>query len=123
MSKVGLLRADHPRGLAWSGFELLAKPSTHSPSCWDKSLLWPVDFGMALDQTHVSIRIEPAGLRGELRLRAALATPDWPHGKSNQHGVQVAIILSYSDLAAFQRDFTALLDGKLQEACLEAAPT
>jgi hypothetical protein len=76
-----------------------------------------------LDQTHVSIRIEPAGLRGELRLRAALATPDWPHGKSNQHGVQVAIILSYSDLAAFQRDFTALLDGKLQEACLEAAPT
>jgi hypothetical protein len=76
-----------------------------------------------LNQTHVSIRIEPAGLRGELRLRVTLATPDWPHGKSSQHGVQVAIILSYSDLHAFQRDFAALLDGKLREACLKAAPT
>jgi len=76
-----------------------------------------------LDQTHVSIRIDPAGPRGELRLRVALATPDWSHGESNQHGVQVGFILSYSDLGTFRRDFAALLDGKLREACLEAAPT
>ena len=76
-----------------------------------------------LDQTHVSIRIEAAGPRGELRLLVALATPDGNFGKSTQHGVQVGIILSYSDLGAFQRDFAALLDGKLRTACLEAAPT
>jgi hypothetical protein len=111
MSTAELLRAGHPHGSPWSSYERLAKPSTH----------WNDDDN--LDQTHVSIRIDPAGPRGELRLRVALATPDWSHGESNQHSVQVGIILSYSDLGAFRRDFAALLDGKLREACLEAAPT
>ena len=81
------------------------------------------DDGDKLDQTHVSIRIEPVGPRGELRLRVALATPDWSHGKSDQHSVQVEIFVSYSDLGAFRGDFAALLDGAVREACLEAAPT
>ncbi|WP_132741964.1 hypothetical protein [Sphingomonas sp. PP-F2F-A104-K0414] len=76
-----------------------------------------------LDHTHISIRIEPAGLRGELRLWVALATPVWPQSKPDHNGVQVAIMLSYSDLDAFRRAFAALLDGSLREACLEAAPT
>ncbi len=76
-----------------------------------------------LDQTHISIRIEPVGLRGELRLWVALATPVWPQGKPDQNGVQVAIMLSYSDLDAFHKAFAALLDGSLREARLEAAPT
>jgi hypothetical protein len=46
MSKAGLLRAGHPHGSAWSSYERLAKPSTHSLLCRDKSPLWPVDFGM-----------------------------------------------------------------------------
>ena len=75
------------------------------------------------DQMHVSIRIEPAGLRGELRLRVALASSDSRHEEGDHHGVQVAISLNYSDIVAFQRDFAALLDGNLPEACLEAAPT
>ena len=76
-----------------------------------------------VDQAHVFIRIEPAGLRGELRMRVTLATPDVPEGSSDQHSVQVAILISYADLGAFQRDLAALLDGKMPEACLEASPT
>ena len=95
MSKAETLRADHLHGSAWNSYEFLAKPSPHFRSCRERNSPWPVVFrdDDKLDQTHVSIRIEPVGLRGELRLWVALATPVWPQGKPDQNGVQVAIML------------------------------
>jgi len=76
-----------------------------------------------LDQTHLSIRIEPAGPRGKLRVKVALATPSWDLGRSDQHSVQAQFPVNYADLGTFQQDFSSLLNGEAQEAVLEATPT
>jgi hypothetical protein len=74
-------------------------------------------------ETHVSIRIEPEGPRGRLRVDVLLATPSWNPARSDQHSVRARFLVNYADLGAFQRDFAAMLNGKALEACLEATST
>ena len=76
-----------------------------------------------LDQTHVSIRIEPTGPRGNLHVRVILATPAWDLGRSDRHSVEAQFLINYAELDDFQRQFSALLTGETVEACLKTTPT
>jgi len=117
------------RSAAWFGIERLrafgealqAFPITNGDEPTLRGGFWKNNN--ELDQTHVSIRIEPAGPQGRLRVKVLLATPSWDLGRCDQHSVQAQFLVNYSDVGAFQRDFLAMLEGELSEARLAATPT
>lgn len=77
----------------------------------------------ALDQTHVSICIEPAGPRGALRVIVALATPSWDLGRVDLHNVRARFLIKYSDLDNFLPSYREMVVGRKRSATLEALPT
>ncbi len=76
-----------------------------------------------LDQTHISICVEPAGPRGALRVIVALATPSWDLGRVDQHSIRAQFLIKYGDIDAFLPLYREMIAGRESSACLEASPT
>lgn len=76
-----------------------------------------------LKEAHVSIHIEPAGSRGQLRVNVILAKPPWELNGPEKHSVAAHFLVNYADLGVFQAQFSALLNGDHTKAHLENVPS
>ena len=102
------------------GDALLAFPITADSKPSLGGGFWKND---SLDQAHITICIEPAGPRGDLRVIVALAMPPWDLGRVDQNSVRAQFFIKYSDLDAFLPVYREMVAGREKEIRLEASPT
>ena len=80
------------------------------------------DNGGALKQCHLGLRFSPHDRLGSICVTTTLATPD--EETADPHQTVIArFLVSYADLARFRASFAAMLDGRAEEATLEATPS
>jgi hypothetical protein len=78
----------------------------------------------ALTDVHLSIRIDPYGSTGTLRVSVSLAEPGWdgsdPHAARS---VQTSFLVGYNDMTLFQSALRKMLARRADEAVLKPSPT
>ncbi|WP_244066647.1 hypothetical protein [Bradyrhizobium sp. Ce-3] len=75
-----------------------------------------------LDQCHLRISIQPYNTRGALVVRVDLASPAYNAGHAElRNSATISFLTEYAAVAGFAKQFSQVLDGKKDEAVLEAS--
>lgn len=82
------------------------------------------DAGDALEQRHLAVQLSPHDRLGSILVTVSLATPVWREEGADLHqSITTRFLVGYSDVSRFCASFEAMLEGRTEEATLDATPS